>query len=712
MIREHLQVLNSLIETHVIGYSCSLITYVKMPFARRQYAWLGKENYSDYKLEHLNSINLTINIRSSKRFYTAKGIQRDNKLNPWFVTGLIDGEGCFFLNIYLAKAYNTGWTIKPSFKLALNIKDIALLEEIKNFFGVGKIYKQRVDSLEYRVQNLKDLEILMSHFDKYPLFTQKQSDYELFRKVIHLMLDKKHLTKVGLLQILSIKAAINWGLPDKIKLAFPEIIPVERPLVTTKYIEDSSWLAGFTSGEGCFLCTIYKSNTKIGESVLLRFIITQHSKDEQLMRNIMQYFGCGNLYKSREKVLDFVVSKLSDINNNIIPFFSKYPIEGEKYKDFMYFCKIVELMNNKAHLTKEGLNEIRNIKLLMNRRNSSSSTYNTDISPISTSDHISLDTSDNLTNSLKDVVIESDIDISSRGNSGNSSTRKLHLKEIDPKAQWEPKLVGLTDSDDFNSFSVEKLKDSFVLRYSIFQPLYNLRLLYFIKKTLGYGKVLKLEDRKLARFIISDNKVLKEKLFPIFDKYPLLSSKYFYYLRFKEAWDILENKSLTIEQKNEELEKLLKIALPNDYVSPAICHSSDISSRLRHKTIKSVVNYWSVGFIEGKGNLIVLYENGVFNLEFSICINRDKVLLNLIKRLLHIPNEVIIEGEKGWLLKTNNSRAISNIINFYSSKGCKFKGMKALSFKLWSRAFMTKDNLKKISKIKQILDRTERKLKY
>jgi hypothetical protein len=53
-----------------------------------------------------------------------------------------------------------------------------------------------------------------------------------------------------------------------------------------------------------------------------------------------------------------------------------------------------------------------------------------------------------------------------------------------------------------------------------------------------------------------------------------------------------------------------------------------------------------VGFIEGKGNLIVLHENELFNLEFSICINRDKVLLNLIKRLLHIPNKVIIE-EKG-----------------------------------------------------------------
>jgi LAGLIDADG endonuclease len=160
----------------------------------------------------------------------------------------------------------------------------------------------------------------------------------------------------------------------------------------------------------------------MGESVLLRFIITQHSKDEELMRSITQYFGCGNLYKNKEKVLDFVVSKLSDINKIIIPFFSKYPIKGEKYKDFLYFCKIAELMNNKAHLTKEGLDQIRNIKSLMNRRDSScSSLYNTDIlSPISNSDHLSLDTSYNLTNSLKDVVTESDID---------TSTRKLFYEE-------------------------------------------------------------------------------------------------------------------------------------------------------------------------------------------------------------------------------------------------------------------------------------------
>ena len=131
-----------------------------------------------------------------------------------------------------------------------------------------------------------------------------------------------------------------------------------------------------------------------------------------------------------------------------------------------------------------------------------------------------------------------------------------------------------------------------------------------------------------------------------------------------------------------------------------------------------------MGFLESKGNLDVLHKE-VFNLEFSIFLKRDKVLLNLIKRLLHIPNKVIIEQERwnqdallssegpaGWLIKTQNSRAISNIINIYSSKNCKFKGMKALSFKLWRRAFIRKDNIKKISKIQQILHRIEKKLRY
>jgi len=58
----------------------------------------------------------------------------------------------------------------------------------------------------------------------------------------------------------------------------------------------------------------------------------------------------------------------ADINANIIPFFDKYPLQGEKAKDFMDFKKVALLMQSKAHLTREGLEEILKIKSGMNAR--------------------------------------------------------------------------------------------------------------------------------------------------------------------------------------------------------------------------------------------------------------------------------------------------------------------------------------------------------
>ena len=54
-------------------------------------------------------------------------------------------------------------------------------------------------------------------------------------------------------------------------------------------------------------------------------------------------------------------------SDKIIPFFEKYPIKGVKALDYADFCKVAELMKNKAHLTEHGLEEIRKIKSGMNR---------------------------------------------------------------------------------------------------------------------------------------------------------------------------------------------------------------------------------------------------------------------------------------------------------------------------------------------------------
>jgi hypothetical protein len=100
--------------------------------------------------------------------------------------------------------------------------------------------------------------------------------------------------------------------------------------------------------------------------VQLEFVITQHVRDEQLMKNQIELLNCGILYRYGGTIR-LKVTKFDDLENKIIPFFSKYLIIGVKKKDFEDFCRIVTLMKNKAHLTKEGLNKIREIKAGMNK---------------------------------------------------------------------------------------------------------------------------------------------------------------------------------------------------------------------------------------------------------------------------------------------------------------------------------------------------------
>jgi len=127
-------------------------------------------------------------------------------------------------------------------------------------------------------------------------------------------------------------------------------------------------LAGFVSGEGSFGVQIYKAKTKLGEAVKVIFTITQHIRDEQLMLNLIKYLDCGNVTKrNREEAVDFKVFKFSDINNKIIPFFEKYPIQGVKSNDFKDYCKVVDLMKQNKHLTEEGLGLIRQIKTGINK---------------------------------------------------------------------------------------------------------------------------------------------------------------------------------------------------------------------------------------------------------------------------------------------------------------------------------------------------------
>jgi hypothetical protein len=78
------------------------------------------------------------------------------------------------------------------------------------------------------------------------------------------------------------------------------------------------------------------SASKTGYLVNLRFQLSQHLRDEKLLKSFIDYFGCGQYYSldGLRSTGDFFVTKLSDIINIIIPFYLDYPIMGIKAKDF------------------------------------------------------------------------------------------------------------------------------------------------------------------------------------------------------------------------------------------------------------------------------------------------------------------------------------------------------------------------------------------
>ena len=152
--------------------------------------------------------------RGSLRFYSTLGRNTVKQLHPFFVTGLADGESTFYLGISKSSCYNVGWRIIPSFSIELHSKDLELLGRIQTFFSVGRIkVRSRDGHVVYYVSSIGELtNVIIPHFDKYPLATQKRKDYELFKLALDVLKSKKHTTFEGLNQLVAIKSVMNKGL--------------------------------------------------------------------------------------------------------------------------------------------------------------------------------------------------------------------------------------------------------------------------------------------------------------------------------------------------------------------------------------------------------------------------------------------------------------------------------------------------------------------
>ena|SRR5947207_2439332 len=131
------------------------------------------------------------------------------------------------------------------FSIELHLRDLFLLENIQKFFGVGYIIirnrkNENKKSVIYSVQSVKDInDIIIPHFTKYPLLTQKHINFKLFSLAINIVNNKEHLNIEGVKKILTIRASMNKGLTKQLKEEFPDLIPMDiNKIVVNNKIKD------------------------------------------------------------------------------------------------------------------------------------------------------------------------------------------------------------------------------------------------------------------------------------------------------------------------------------------------------------------------------------------------------------------------------------------------------------------------------------------
>src|SRR3989339_57021 len=128
-----------------------------------------------------------------------------------YISGYTDGEGCFSVSFSKRPKLKMGWEVKPSFSVGQNYDRREVLDLMKEYFKCGFMRRDYSDkTLKYEVRSLEELiKKIIPHFEKYPLLSEKNKDFEFFKKACFLMQKEMHKNKAGLLKIMNFAFQMN-----------------------------------------------------------------------------------------------------------------------------------------------------------------------------------------------------------------------------------------------------------------------------------------------------------------------------------------------------------------------------------------------------------------------------------------------------------------------------------------------------------------------
>ena len=205
--------------------------------------------------------------------------------------------------------------------------------------------------------------IIIPHFDKYPLLTSKNLDLLDFKKAAFLLKNKSDLYEN---EILSIKNNMNN------KRSYAERWNFYN---SKKIILNPEWLQAFIDGEGSFQFNIARTTNrkKFYTAYIPTLSISQSSHSVKILKAIIDFLGIGYL-KPKYDITNMEIAKLTKVNRcifnkntEIIKFVDKYPMYTRKQLDYLAWKELIKLKKDKKYNTPEGKLLMEKIKNSMNR---------------------------------------------------------------------------------------------------------------------------------------------------------------------------------------------------------------------------------------------------------------------------------------------------------------------------------------------------------
>ncbi len=160
--------------------------------------------------------------------YTPTSLSKHERNISEYITGYVDGEGCFTVTINVKPKALLGWEIRPSFSVSQNEDRRQVLDIMQTYFGCGFIRRDYSDrTVKFEIRDHKDvMEKVIPHFERFPLLSAKEKDFGLFKKIC-IMIDRKHhLDKAGFTNILQLAYQMNGS--GKRKRKIEEIVRLLR----------------------------------------------------------------------------------------------------------------------------------------------------------------------------------------------------------------------------------------------------------------------------------------------------------------------------------------------------------------------------------------------------------------------------------------------------------------------------------------------------